>query len=84
MSETGEEKERVIGSVLVVGAGVAGIRAALDLAEVGYRVVLTDASPAIGGILAKLGWEKRRVRVGGARAYRWSRPPVLASDTEEA
>ena len=38
----------------------------------------------VGGILARLGWEKRRVRVGGARAYRWSRPPVLASDTEEA
>jgi heterodisulfide reductase subunit A len=57
MSETGEEKERVIGSVLVVGAGVAGIRAALDLAEVGYRVLLTDASPAIGGILAKLDYQ---------------------------
>jgi predicted P-loop ATPase len=38
----------------------------------------------VGGILARLGWEKRRVRLGGARAYRWSRPPVLASDAEEA
>jgi len=47
-------EEKKIGRVLVVGAGVAGIRAALDLAEVGYRVVLTDSSPAIGGILAKL------------------------------
>ncbi len=49
--------DRAIGSVLVIGAGVAGIRAALDLAEVGYRVVLTDASPAIGGILAKLDYQ---------------------------
>ncbi len=47
-------EETNIGRVLVVGAGVAGIRAALDLAEVGYRVLLTDSSPAIGGILAKL------------------------------
>ncbi len=40
--------------VLVVGAGVAGIRSALDLAETGYEVLLTDNSPAIGGILSKL------------------------------
>ncbi len=46
-----------IGAVLVVGAGVAGIRAALDLGEAGYRVVLTDSSPAIGGILAKLDYQ---------------------------
>ncbi len=49
-----ETEDTTTGRVLVVGAGVAGIRAALDLAEVGYRVLLTDASPAIGGILAKL------------------------------
>jgi heterodisulfide reductase subunit A-like polyferredoxin len=42
-----ETEDRSIGSVLVVGAGIAGIRAALDLAEVGYRVLLTDSSPAI-------------------------------------
>ncbi|MBN1653155.1 MAG: CoB--CoM heterodisulfide reductase iron-sulfur subunit A family protein [Deltaproteobacteria bacterium] len=46
-----------IGTVLVVGAGIAGIRAALDLAETGYRVVLTDSSPAIGGILSKLDYQ---------------------------
>jgi heterodisulfide reductase subunit A2 len=43
-----------IAKVLVVGAGVAGIRSALDLAESGYDVLLTDSSPAIGGILSKL------------------------------
>ncbi len=52
MAETPEIEH--IGRTLVVGAGVAGIRAALDLAEVGYRVLLTDASPAIGGLLSKL------------------------------
>lgn len=30
----------------------------------------------VGGILARLGYEKHRVRVGGARAYRWSRPSL--------
>lgn len=54
MSEKSEER---IGSVLVVGAGVAGIRAAIDLAEAGYRVLLCDASPAIGGILSKLDYQ---------------------------
>ncbi|MFW5741238.1 MAG: 4Fe-4S binding protein, partial [Myxococcota bacterium] len=53
----GQVESTPIGSVLVVGAGVAGIRAALDLAEVGYRVLMTDASPAIGGILAKLDYQ---------------------------
>jgi len=54
---SGEPEGTVVGSALVVGAGVAGIRAALDLAEVGYRVLLTDASPAIGGILSKLDYQ---------------------------
>ena len=52
-----DDEQQRYGSALVVGAGVAGIRAALDLAEVGYRVVLTDASPAIGGILSKLDYQ---------------------------
>ena len=43
-----------IGAVLVVGAGVAGMQAALDLANSGYHVYLTDRSPTIGGIMAQL------------------------------
>jgi heterodisulfide reductase subunit A len=43
-----------IGKALVVGAGVSGIRAALDLAEYGYGVTLIDRSPHIGGILNQL------------------------------
>ncbi len=42
------------GAVLVVGAGVAGIRAALDLAEAGIKVYLVDKSPNIGGTLQQL------------------------------
>ncbi|MEJ5376478.1 MAG: FAD-dependent oxidoreductase [bacterium] len=43
--------------VLVVGAGIGGIRSALDLAELGYGVYLMDSSPAIGGILAQLDYQ---------------------------
>ncbi len=42
------------GAVLVIGAGVGGIRSALDLAESGYKVYLTDRSPGIGGALIQL------------------------------
>lgn len=43
-----------IGTALVIGAGVGGIRAALDLAESGYRAYLIDSSPGIGGTVPKL------------------------------
>lgn len=42
------------GSVLVVGGGIAGIQASLDLADSGYRVVLAEQSSAIGGVMAQL------------------------------
>lgn len=42
------------GAVLVVGAGVAGMQASLDLASSGYFVHLVDKSPTIGGIMAQL------------------------------
>jgi len=50
-SKTSGEK---IGSVLVVGAGIAGIQASLDLAESGYKVHLLESSPAIAGTMAQL------------------------------
>jgi heterodisulfide reductase subunit A-like polyferredoxin len=43
-----------IGAVLVVGGGVGGIQAALDLAESGYYVYLVEKSPSIGGVMAQL------------------------------
>jgi heterodisulfide reductase subunit A len=42
------------GAVLVVGGGIGGIQAALDLAESGYKVYLLEKSPAIGGTMAQL------------------------------
>ena len=43
-----------IGSVMVVGAGIAGMQASLDLADSGYYVHLVDRSPCIGGLMAQL------------------------------
>lgn len=41
-------------STLVIGAGVAGIQSALDLADAGYHVYLVEKEPSIGGIMARL------------------------------
>ena len=42
------------GSVMVVGGGIAGIQATLDLANAGYFVYVVEKSPAIGGVMAQL------------------------------
>ncbi len=42
------------GSIMVVGAGIAGIQASLDLANSGFLVYLVEKSPAIGGVMAQL------------------------------
>ena len=42
------------GSVMVVGGGIAGIQAALDLANAGFYVYVVEKSPAIGGVMAQL------------------------------
>jgi len=47
-------EHRKIGSALVVGAGIAGVQAALDLANSGIKVYLLDRAPAIGGKMAQL------------------------------
>ena len=39
---------------LVIGGGVAGIQASLDLADSGYDVVLVEKEPTVGGTMAKL------------------------------
>jgi heterodisulfide reductase subunit A len=44
----------VIGSVLVVGGGISGMQAALDLADAGYYVYIVEKSPAIGGVMSQL------------------------------
>jgi len=44
------------GRVLVIGGGVGGMRAAIDLAEAGLRVVLVESMPSLGGRVAQLGF----------------------------
>ena len=44
----------VLGSVMVVGGGIAGIQAALDMANSGFYVHLVETKPAIGGVMAQL------------------------------
>ena len=53
-----------IGKALVVGAGISGIRSALDLAETGYGVTLIDRSPHLGGILSQLDYQFPTDRCG--------------------
>jgi heterodisulfide reductase subunit A len=53
-----------VGTALVVGAGISGIRSALDLAEVGYGVTLIDKSPHLGGILTQLDYQFPTDRCG--------------------
>ena len=48
MSNTGT------GAVLVIGGGIAGMQASLDLAESGYYVYLVESSSSIGGMMSQL------------------------------
>ena len=51
MSKTNTQK---VGAVLVVGAGVGGMQASLDLADSGYYVYLVESSSSIGGMMSQL------------------------------
>ena len=42
------------GDVLIVGGGISGIQASLDLADSGFKVYLVEKAPAIGGHMAQL------------------------------
>ena len=47
-------KSQSVGAALVVGGGVGGMQAALDLAGAGIKVYLVESKPAIGGVMAQL------------------------------
>jgi heterodisulfide reductase subunit A len=47
-------KGSVVGAVMVVGGGIAGVQASTDLADAGFRVYLVEKSAAIGGVMAAL------------------------------
>ena len=50
----GSDERAVIGADLVVGGGIAGIQASLDLADAGIKVYLLEREPVIGGKMAQL------------------------------
>ncbi|MBN1811229.1 MAG: FAD-dependent oxidoreductase [Anaerolineae bacterium] len=54
MTQSPENNNGKVGAALVVGAGIGGIQASLDLAEAGFKVYLVEKSPAIGGVMAQL------------------------------
>ena len=49
-----KQDRKLDGDVLIVGAGITGMQAALDIADKGYRVILIDKSATIGGNMVKL------------------------------
>jgi heterodisulfide reductase subunit A len=46
--------DKNIGDVMVVGGGISGIQASLDLATAGFKVYLVERAPSIGGHMAQL------------------------------
>jgi heterodisulfide reductase subunit A len=46
--------DKNFGDVLIVGGGVSGIQASLDLATAGFKVYLVEKSPSIGGHMSQL------------------------------
>jgi len=46
--------DKNFGDVMVVGGGVSGIQASLDLATAGFKVYLVEKGPSIGGHMAQL------------------------------
>jgi heterodisulfide reductase subunit A-like polyferredoxin len=53
-NKTWKENQIVNRDVLVIGGGIAGIQASLDLAEMGFKVNLVERLPSIGGKMSQL------------------------------
>ena len=51
---SGDPVSDTFGDVMVVGGGVSGIQASLDLAAAGFKVFLVEKGPSIGGHMAQL------------------------------
>jgi heterodisulfide reductase subunit A-like polyferredoxin len=47
-------KDKNFGDVMIVGGGISGIQASLDLATAGFKVYLVEKAPSIGGHMAQL------------------------------
>jgi len=51
---TSNKNHNIVGAVMVVGGGIAGIQASTDLADSGFYVYLVESASAIGGVMAAL------------------------------
>jgi len=49
-----KNSKKVSGSVMIIGGGVTGMQAALDLANSGYYVYMVEKQSAIGGLMSQL------------------------------
>ena len=49
-----DQNRQLRGAVMVVGGGIAGMQAALDMANSGFYVYMIEKSPGIGGVMAQL------------------------------
>ena len=49
-----QKNEQLQGAVMVVGGGIAGMQAALDMANSGFYVYMVEKSAGIGGVMAQL------------------------------
>jgi len=49
-----KQNKQLQGAVMVVGGGIAGMQAALDMANSGFYVYMVEKSPGIGGVMAQL------------------------------
>lgn len=54
MSNNGNKDPKKVGAVMVVGGGISGMQAALDLANSGFKVYIVEENPSIGGRMAQL------------------------------
>ena len=50
----GNSNNKKVGAVMVIGAGIGGMQASLDLADSGFKVYLVDRKPGIGGMMSQL------------------------------
>ena len=61
-----------VGDVMIVGGGISGIQAGLDLATTGYKTFLVEKAPTVGGNMAQLEIaeeERRRHETGGGNRH---------------
>jgi heterodisulfide reductase subunit A-like polyferredoxin len=54
MSGKKQSPPQMVGSVMVIGGGIAGMQSALDLADMGYYVYLLEKEASIGGVMSQL------------------------------